>query len=267
MIIGQKRLLNQINQYNIDTFPRTTMFIGERGIGKHTFVNVVKDEILKLPLIDLTTCLSNEVIDEIYIKPTPCIYLIDTTKLVDAKQNAILKLIEEPPVGAFIILLAEEGVSLLNTVRNRCVVFEFEPYTKDELRTFITNETDVNLILNILRTPGKIIGTNINNLKEAYEIADKIVHKLAAANYANTLTISDKINFEDNYNKIDLEIFFDVLADHMFKCYYNENDSKILDMYLFTVNARKTLTKDPRTKREHFFENFITELWLKVRGG
>lgn len=266
MIVGQSRLLDQLNQFNINTFPRTTMFIGEKGIGKHTFANYVKDNILKLPLIDLTSCISNEVIDEIYLKPTPCIYLIDITKLVDAKQNSILKLIEEPPNSAFIILLAEEGISLLNTVRNRCIIFDFEPYTKDQLRQFITNESDVELILNILRTPGKIIGTNINNLKEAYDIADKIVHKLSNANYANTLTLSDKINFEDNYSKIDLDIFFDVLADHMYKCYMQENDSKILDMYLFTINERKALTKDARIKKEHFFENFITKLWLRVRG-
>lgn len=265
MIIGQKKLLEQLNQYNIDTFPRTILLLGEKGIGKHTIANYIKDTIINLPLADVTEIISKDFIDEIYRNPNPSIYLIDVSVMKEEKQNIMLKLIEEPLNNAFIILLAEDSSLVLNTIRNRCIIFEFEPYSKDELQKFITNEIDVDLILKVLRTPGKILSTNINNLKEAYDIADKIANKLTIANYANTLTIIDNINFKDNYSKIDLDIFLDVLVDHLFNCYYNTGDVKYLKMYLFIIRKRKIITLDRRINKEQFFENFLTNLWLEVR--
>ena len=40
-----------------------------------------------------------------------------------AAQNAALKLLEEPPAGVFFVLLTDSSLSLLQTIRSRCVIF------------------------------------------------------------------------------------------------------------------------------------------------
>ena len=46
-MIGQKRLLNVIDNYTIDTFPRSVILIGDQGCGKHTLVNYISENIIE----------------------------------------------------------------------------------------------------------------------------------------------------------------------------------------------------------------------------
>ena len=264
-MIGQKKLISKLRAYNIDTFPRTVILAGEKGIGKHTLAGLIKDEIIGLPLLDITSNLSAEYIDEIYRNPNPFIYLIDMSEMTEKSQNILLKFAEEPLNNAFIILLVENKNLILNTILNRAVVFEFEPYSKEELSTFITNENDKELILEILRTPGKILTTNINNIREMFDVCEKIINKIDVASYPNTLTIAKKINFKDDYNKFDLDIFFDILCFSLFSHYLDINNTNILKMYYLTRDQRKKLV-DKRLNKELLFENLLTKLWKLSRG-
>ena len=264
-MIGQVNLLNKLRSYNIDTFPRTIILAGEKGIGKHTIAAVIRDEIIKLPLLDITSNLSAEYIDEIYRNPNPFIYMIDMSEMTEKSQNVLLKFAEEPLNNAFIILLVENKNLILNTILNRAVTFEFEPYSKEELASFITTEADKELILEILRTPGKILNTNINNIREMFDVCEKIVSKIDVASFPNTLTIASKINFKDDYNKFDLDIFFDILCFSLFSHYLESNNTNILKMYYLTRDQRKKLV-DKRLNKELLFENLLTKLWKLSRG-
>lgn len=263
-MIGQVNLLKKLNSYTIDNFPHSSLILGEEGSGKHTLSMYIKDNILKLPLLDITENISDEYIDMIYRNPNPSIYLINMSKMMEKEQNILLKFIEEPLQNAFIILLCENVNNLLNTIYNRCVVFEMELYKKDELSQFISSHQDKDLILSVLRTPGKILNTNLSNIRAIYDLCDKMVDKLSIANFSNTLTISSKINYKDEYNKFDINIFFDMLIYTLYNKYLNENNKKILDMYLLTVNARKKLL-DKRVNKELFVQNFLTKLWKESR--
>lgn len=263
-MIGQVNLLKKLNSYTIDNFPHSSLILGEEGSGKHTLSTYIKDNILKLPLLDITENISDEYIDMIYRNPNPSIYLINMSKMMEKEQNILLKFIEEPLQNAFIILLCENVNNLLNTIYNRCVVFEMELYKKDELSQFISSDQDKDLILSVLRTPGKILNTNLSNIRAIYDLCDKVVDKLSIANFSNTLTISSKINYKDEYNKFDINIFFDMLIYTLYNKYLDQNNKKILDMYLLTVNARKKLL-DKRVNKELFVQNFLTKLWKESR--
>lgn len=263
-MVGQKNLLNKLNKYNVDTFPHSALILGEEGSGKHVLSMYIKENILGLPLLDITENISDEYIDMIYRNPNPAIYLIDMSKMMEKEQNILLKFIEEPLRNAFIILLCENRNNLLNTIYNRCVIFEMEPYTKTELEQFVTSDEDKELILSVLRTPGKILNTNLSNIRAIYDLCDKMVDKMNVANFSNTLTIADKINYKDEYNKFDINIFFDMLIYTLFNKYLSENNKNIYNMYLLTVNARKRLI-DRRLNKEIFVQNFLTKLWKESR--
>ena len=57
-------------------------------------------------------------------------------KISVKSQNTILKFLEEPTSNCIIILLVENLSSLLDTVINRCQVFELEKYDKSTLSLF-----------------------------------------------------------------------------------------------------------------------------------
>ena len=73
-MIGQINLINKLNKYSIDTFPRTTLLIGDKGSGKHLICDYISKNILKLPLYELKD-LSNELITEINLSSNPYIYI------------------------------------------------------------------------------------------------------------------------------------------------------------------------------------------------
>lgn len=264
MIVGQKHLLNKLDKYDINTFPHSVIILGEEGSGKKKIARHISENVVKLPLLDITDNISDEYIDMIYRNPNPSIYLINMSKMMEKEQNILLKFIEEPLKNAFIILLVQNRNNLLNTIANRCVVFEMDPYTKEELSEFVTSEEDKDLILSVLRTPGKILNTNLSNIRAIYDLCDKMVDKMNIANFSNTLTIANKINYKDEYNKFDLAVFFDMLVYVLYNKYLTEKNQKIYNMYQLTVEARKRLI-DKRLNKEVFVQNFLTKLWKESR--
>lgn len=264
-MIGQKKLLDNISKLNIDTFPRSTLLIAEKGMGKHTLVNYIKDNILKFPLLNITENLSSDLIDKIYRNPNPYIYVIDLSDITEKAQNVMLKFIEEPLNNAFIFLLAENQNTVLDTVLNRCVIFEFENYSRDELKTFISDAENVDLILSVLKSPGKILTVNTKNIQDIIDTCEKIVTKLNQANYANTLSITNKINFKDSFDKFDFNLFMETLTVTLFNNYLKTNSELSFKMYEL-IRDQKKLLIDKRLNREIFFNNFITKLWKLSRG-
>jgi len=62
------------------------------------------------------------------------VFVIEDADLLNASsQNALLKILEEPPAFTAFILLCKNPESLLVTVRSRCVELELRPLTQDEL--------------------------------------------------------------------------------------------------------------------------------------
>ena len=263
-MVGQKNLIKVLSRYTIDTFPRSSLFLGERGSGRHTLVEYLGKDILNIPVEDITEKLSEDFISYIYRSVLPFIYIINVDALTEKEQNVMLKLIEEPPVQAFMILICENRNNLLDTIYNRCFVFEMEPYSEEELASFIEEDTDDALVLMALRTPGKILNTNLSNLMAVKDLCETIADKIQLANFSNTLTIVNKINYKDEYNKFDLNIFLDLLVFTLFNKYLKENNEKVLNMYLCAINERKKLI-DSRLNKEVFMQHFLTKLWKVSR--
>ena len=263
-ILGQEKLIEKLNSYTLDTFPKSSLFIGDKGSGKHLLVNYIRDNILKLPLLDITDIISNEVIDQIYRNPNPSIYLINLSDITEKSQNVLLKFIEEPLSNAYIILICENKLNVLNTILNRCMLFEMQFYSKEVLGTFITESENKDLILNIVKTPGDILNLNFNNIEELFDLCDKIANKMHLANILNSLSISEKINYKDEYNKFDLNLFLNCLSYILTSYYKDSLNPRYLNMYIILNKERKKLI-DKRLNKKLFIESLIIKLWKGSR--
>ena len=81
---------------------------------------------------------------DIYIQPSEAqhkIYLFPRAQDMGIpSQNALLKVLEEPPSYGVFILLTDNPERLLPTVRSRCTELVLQPLSEDILRTALTQE-------------------------------------------------------------------------------------------------------------------------------
>ncbi len=68
----------------------------------------------------------------------------DTMRWTDA--DVFLKILEEPPECATLILLAPTPDSLLPTIRSRCLQFHFAPVRDEQMEAFLEEHTDAKAI-------------------------------------------------------------------------------------------------------------------------
>ena len=88
-----------------------------------------------------------QLIGDVAIKPYTGpykIYIVDEAeKMTVQAQNALLKTIEEPPAYAVILLLVNNGGSLLPTISSRCVTLNFKPVRDEVIRQYLMEDLHV----------------------------------------------------------------------------------------------------------------------------
>ena len=149
-----------------------------------------------------------------YIKPHQAkrrVFIIDfADTLNEQSQNAILKVLEEPPQTASFILIAESKASLIETVLSRCVILSLTAPQTDVAAEYIKGCTDYSAhdILSALKTAENNIGTALGILSGAS--ASKT--KSAAEEFLKSFLKSDSFGMltsvaEIEKSRIDADMF------------------------------------------------------------
>ena len=259
-MIGQEALKKELFSQESLYSRKTILFLGEYGCGKHTLAKEYADY-LKLPLVDITEDISFELLETIQFSSLLSLYLIDLDKLTEQEQNMVLKFIEEPADTSYIILLSSNENRVIPTVLNRCYNYKFADYTKEELVKIVGLDIS-DEILSICTTPGQIRLLQ-NQYKDIVNLCQTMVTKLSKSIFSNALSIVDKINYKDEYNKFDLDIFLKVLKRELYNAYLS-GDIKALKLYnIVCIESQKLI--DFRLNREIFVQHLITLLWKESR--
>lgn len=160
-IIGHKNIIDNFKKrVDLDEISHAHIIVGENGIGKSNLANKFARNILgkfeEKDYVDIINyrCKKSsfgvddvrEIVEEINKRPfegdKKVIIIYDGNKLTVQAQNALLKTIEEPPKGVFIILLCESLELILDTIKSRCQIYKLSPLTKEEVRLYIDNIND-----------------------------------------------------------------------------------------------------------------------------
>jgi DNA polymerase III delta prime subunit len=198
-LIGQKNLVDRfLDLLEQDNVPHTMILVGPKGQGKKTFAKWLAEQ-LEAPVYvpeDLKIDSIREVISDSRTLSSPKLYLLaDAEDMTIQAQNSLLKLAEEPPENAYIVITVESLESLLSTIISRSVIFRMEEYTIDELKVFTHNEDLIKLAMN----PGMIKRLQefdyTNLLNHAFKIVDNI-GKISASNAFNILRSVDKDKYD-----------------------------------------------------------------------
>ena len=150
------------------------------------------------------------------------IFLIDGAETMRWDlANIFLKILEEPPESATLILLAPNPFQLLPTIRSRCLQFSFTPLPSAEVEEILRERTEMKADERKLASqyaegcPGAVIGLDLDLAaklhRDALAILERAVELRGVSDlFASTTTLakSQEIAFENV-----LEVFYSLLTD------------------------------------------------------
>ena len=212
----KKYLTNCIENKN---FSHSYIFSGIKGIGKYTFAKDFAKCILEDSMMQdyyelgpdgksIKVAQIRELQNVINIKPTfskKSVYIIDDADLMTIEaQNSLLKILEEPPEYAVIILIVHNERSILSTVKSRCVNIKFSKLSDKDIKEYFL-KNDLNFEdknINVF----KVLDGSLNNIDFIRDDYDELL-KLTV--FVTNLKKNKVINFfqdasvfYDNHDKI-----------------------------------------------------------------
>jgi len=261
-MIGQKQLVEKINNLTFDNFNCPLVFIGPRGCGKKTLAKQLAKQ-LDIELVIIDEKISTDDIIEFQQDPIKKLYFIDLTKFNEKQQNQFLKFIEEPSQNVYIVLSTVSEACVLETILNRCIKYKFEDYSEEELQQITGVKSD--LIYSIFKTPGQILSIDETQLKNLIQLCKFFVENYYKADMTATrlLKCALKINCKEEYSKFDFDQFFTVLTYLAAKDYYLNKADTSLDLLCFTTKYLEYLQQTNLSK-ENFLLYYLLELKKKV---
>lgn len=254
-MIGQNKLKSILECYTSDTFPHSLLLVGENGCGKHTFINeYIIPKLDNIISRDITKSISLDMILQISINPEPTLYLIDIDNLSEKQQNVILKLVEEPYSQIYLVLISQNLVSVLPTIQNRCMVWTFEPYTKEELANFTSNLD----LINWIKSPGKLLLNNDLKISEVRELCAKLLTSVKKISLSNLFTVTDRIDWNNKSSKLNCDIFCQVLIQTAAELVRDRQIST--EVFKLTDKYSNSFLSSISFDKRRIFEKYLLEL-------
>lgn len=256
-MIGQEKILNKLKSYTITTLPKNLLFLGPYGSGKHTIAREVA-KYYGVDIIELSAAnFEDEKLIEYQQDPLDKLYVIDLDTFLLAQQNKFLKFIEEPGLHVFTVLTASSENSVLPTILNRCIKYRLEDYTIDQLKQ-IRNFNDEK-IYKICKTPLQLIKANEVQIAQLAGMCRNIVDNISKVDISQILRISNNINYAEDYNKFDFDLFFSTLQYTAYNDFIATKNLNSYKIYIFTAQyLQKLLYKN--ISKESFLLGYLSEL-------
>lgn len=218
----QKRLLEKsICEKNIS---HAYLFYGKKGIGKATIAKEYAIKILETDNLDnnpdfkyivkrddkkdiIVEQIREELIDDVYLVPVASkykVYIIDDAEYLNtASQNALLKILEEPPKYVVIILISSNVSAFLPTIISRLNKVSFSKLEDDIIIKYINDKFSIKLDNDILKFLDGSLGEAIEfvekDLVSKFNDVSTLYSKIKNNDIIDALIFSNSIDFNITY--------------------------------------------------------------------
>jgi len=202
---------------NEDRFPRFSILVGPWGSGKKTLCKDLATSMKALYYVcENTVDGVRKMISDAYKVTDKALYVIaDADALSPAAKNALLKLTEEPPKNAYIMMTLQSEFNTLPTLRSRGMILRMNPYTVQDITDYAKRRTNYTLhddeakiLQDICNTPGDVNMALKYGIKDFYKYAEKVVDNVAEVEGANAFKIAEKLSIKGEEDKYDLRLFW-----------------------------------------------------------
>lgn len=252
-IIGHEKvkvLLNQLIEE--DKIGHAYMFVGKDGIGKKEIAiefakkimskdsNLFNEPDFKMIMPENELIKVEEIrdlINEVYIKPVysnkKLIIIDDADKMNANAQNALLKVLEEPPAYITIILIVSNKERIIRTILSRVTEIAFDNLTNEELQKIIGREFDYDLARGSASKALSLLDGNY------YEMANVLIQLIEKKDY---LLLNRKFT---EFKQLNVDIL-NVLETLKVMFYKNlkENTCEKIKMIEFIDNTIKNIDRN-----------------------
>ena len=179
------------------------------------------------------------------IESTKKFILIENAhQLNEASSNCLLKTLEEPTNGVFILITSRLNL-LLDTIISRCQTIRFKPYSEQELKQLIVESkykntdllSDAEVLENLIFISNGSSGKLLDNLENWNQIPEGIKQdiKFPLKNFENMLLLAKNITNDLNLNQ--QEFLLDYTQRNWWKLTKNKKIVEILESIKFNINA------------------------------
>ena len=253
----QQRLIDQIKNTQLKDLPHTILLRGQEG-GDH---QVIVDELIQtfsFSVLDMTENISLETINDLISSPATRLCTVRMDEVTEKEQNVLLKFLEEPSSNIWIILLVtdENSGRVLNTIQNRCVVWELERYSLSDIKKCC----DDPIICRYAKTPAQVTQLKALPLAEMESFAAKVTQSIHKAYFGNCLVITGKLAFKKEDSGYPVKLFMEMIRDSYKDRYINELDNSFLECYNIMREALSDLAEFPLINKEWFWNRLMIKL-------
>lgn len=167
--------------------PHTYLFHGDRGCGKTTLARILCDNlnIDKNNIMEVNGSnnrgieTARQIIEQSRFKSldgnNKAFILDEIHKATKDFQNALLKVLEEPPSHVYFILATTEPNKLIKTILSRCSKFEVEKIDTTELMRYLIQISEKEKIKINRKICRNIAKTSEGHVRDALKILEKIM--------------------------------------------------------------------------------------------
>lgn len=194
--------------------PHTYLFSGPAGCGKTTLARILTNSFgcKESSIIEINSS-NNRGVDSAREIISQCIYtplegeikvyiLDEIHKATNEFQNAMLKVLEEPPSHVYFILCTTDPQKLLKAVKSRCTIFKIEKPERHELFEYLIDVCEKNNIPKYDNVINTIIEQSEGVPRDALILLDKI-KDIKGATQAEVITL---INSDSEISKEIIDI-------------------------------------------------------------
>lgn len=216
-MIGQKNLIQNIDMLlSQEVLPRFILLSGDRGSGRKLIASSIAqkigghsikcgisvDEIRNM--VDLVNCTTDKMV----------VIIADADDMSVAAKNVLLKVTEEPPNNTVFVMTVEDEYFMPDTLRSRATLLRMDTYSPDEIVEIAMNiyehlsPQEVDIVINICRTPGEVIGLVKSGVIEFWEYMIKVIDNIDTVSVANSFKIAQKVALKPDAEGYNLKLFW-----------------------------------------------------------
>jgi DNA polymerase III gamma/tau subunit len=190
-VMGQKQVVHELQEYvKKRTVPHCVLFCGPSGTGKTTLARIVANKLNCGPndyveINGASTRGIDDIRDRIERRMGMSamrsggvrVYCLDEAhKLTNDAQNALLKILEEPPKHVYFMICTTAPKKLIDTIQNRCTTFALKLLANEEMESLIERVLEKERLKLTEEMITKLVEVSSGSPRKALVILDKVVN-------------------------------------------------------------------------------------------